>query len=37
VLGLVQYLKYGHKINYFNIQVITLEHQFKRYSTYWLR
>jgi len=30
-------LRFEYNINYFNIKVITLEHQFKRYSTYWPR
>jgi len=30
-------LRFERNINYFNIKVITLEHQFKRYSIYWPR
>jgi len=30
-------LRFEHNTNYFDTKVITLEHQFKRYSTYWPR
>jgi hypothetical protein len=29
--------RFEHNIHYFSIRVITMQHKFKKYSTYWPR